>query len=304
EEASVIAKATRPWIQYAWFRLLNYAGEKALMGQDGWLFYRPDVRYLLEAANEDPYPAILDFQQQLARQGTKLIVVPIPGKPSIYPEKLGAKPIRSGSLDLIARLQAAGVDTIDLFRAFDQLRQANQTPLYLSQDTHWTPQAAEAAASIVASRAKEMGIPGGSTHYDVRPVSAHRVGDIVKMIQSPPIAALYPGEEVQASQVVGLKDDPTSEVLVLGDSFSRIYQTDEPKSSGFLAHLALELRMPLAAIVNDGGASTLVRQDLARRPRLLEGKKLVIWEFVERDIRFGTEGWKVVPLPLPQDARP
>jgi hypothetical protein len=24
---------------------------------------------------------------------------------------------------------------------------------------------------------------------------------------------------------------------------------------------------------------------------------VVVWEFVERDIRFGTEGWQVIPLP-------
>ena len=48
--------------------------------------------------------------------------------------------------------------------------------------------------------------------------------------------------------------------------------------------------------MNDGGASTLVRQELARRPQLLAGKTLVIWEFVERDIGYGTEGWQVLPL--------
>jgi len=30
---------------------------------------------------------------------------------------------------------------------------------------------------------------------------------------------------------------------------------------------------------------------------LLCNKKVVVWEFVERDLRFGTEGWQVVPLP-------
>jgi hypothetical protein len=45
--------------------------------------------------------------------------------------------------------------------------------------------------------------------------------------------------------------------------------------------------------------STLVRQDLFRRPELLQDKKVVIWEFVERDIRFGAEGWQLVPLPEP-----
>jgi hypothetical protein len=93
------------------------------------------------------------------------------------------------------------------------------------------------------------------------------------------------------------RDDARSPVLVIGDSFLRIYQTDEPKSAGFIAHLARTLKQPVASVVNDGGASTLVRQELVRRPQLLLGKKVVIWEFVERDIRFGTEGWKKIPLP-------
>ncbi len=285
-----VAAAVRPWMQFIWLHTLGYAGEKVLIGREGWLFYKPDVRYLVEPeGTEDPYPAILDFRDQLARQGTKLLLMPVPGKPSIYPEKLTSraqgKRIRSRTLGLMRRLQQAGVQTVDLFNAFGELR---ETPLYLRSDTHWSPQAAEAAAEIVAARARTLGISEGGVTYQTRNVSVERSGDIAKMMQAPST------EVVQASQVVGYKDDPLSPVLVLGDSFLRIYQTDEPKSAGFIAHLAKALRMPVATIVNDGGASTLVRQELARRPELLHGKKLVIWEFVERDIRFGTEGWKLV----------
>jgi hypothetical protein len=93
------------------------------------------------------------------------------------------------------------------------------------------------------------------------------------------------------------KDDfKHSAILVLGDSFSRIYQTDEPRSAGWISHLARELSQPVASLVNDGGASTLVRQSLARKPNLLKGKKLVVWEVVERDFRFGDDGWKDVPI--------
>ena len=94
------------------------------------------------------------------------------------------------------------------------------------------------------------------------------------------------------------KDDPLSPVLVLGDSFLRIYQTDEPRSAGFnRASSEKKLGAPVASIVNDGGASTLVRKELMRRPQLLDNKTVVIWEFVERDLKFGTDGWKNVPLP-------
>ncbi len=40
-----------------------------------------------------------------------------------------------------------------------------------------------------------------------------------------------------------------------------------------------------------------MRQELHRRPALLKNKRVVVWEFVERDIRLGTEGWQQVPLP-------
>jgi hypothetical protein len=53
----------------------------------------------------------------------------------------------------------------------------------------------------------------------------------------------------------------------------------------------------VASIINDGGGSTLARQELSRRAAWLANKKVVIWEFAERDIRLGTEGWQRVPLP-------
>jgi hypothetical protein len=83
---------------------------------------------------------------------------------------------------------------------------------------------------------------------------------------------------------------------VLGDSFSRMYQTDQPRSAGWISHLARELSQPIASLVNDGGASTLVRETLARKSALLKNKKLVIWEVVERDFRFGEEGWKKIQV--------
>jgi len=39
-----------------------------------------------------------------------------------------------------------------------------------------------------------------------------------------------------------------------------------------------------------------VREKLERKKGVLRGKKLVIWEFVERDIRYGAEGWRDIRL--------
>jgi hypothetical protein len=112
-------------------------------------------------------------------------------------------------------------------------------------------------------------------------------------------------------------------VLLLGDSFSRVYQYAEPQSlgerlesgegdlprepdpavaarlfpgsAGLASHLARVLGAPVDAIVSDGGATTDVRRRLSVNPEILEGKRVVVWEFVERDLALGE--WEAVPLP-------
>jgi hypothetical protein len=209
---------------------------------------------------------------------------------------------------LIRRLREAGVEAPDLRQTFLRLRKTERAdvsaPYYLLRDTHWSGTAARIAAEAVAQRILDLGwIEPGATEYSVRTVWVNRHSDIVRMMRMPDIGRQASDEQVRCDQVVRIgsgelyRDDPNSPVLVLGDSFLRMYETDEPRAAGFIAHLARELRFPLASLVSDGGASTLVRQELSRRPDLLLGKTLVIWEFVERDIRFGTQGWKYVPLP-------
>ncbi len=323
ESSSWFPQALRPWWQRLRFALLGDLGEKAVLGRDGWLFYAPDVRYLVE-----PFPhvatsaqrmtirlsAIIAFRDQLARKGIRLLVVPMPVKPSVYPDKLtrrvvsGGQSFSSHTLELISKLKAAGVEVSNLFETFRELREKNSLPesepYYLVRDTHWSGKAVIIAAEEVAEQIRRLGwIDSGSTDYDLKAVVAKRRSDVAQMVKAPGVEEKYPPEDVLCHQVVQkndgkpYQDDPHSPVLVLGDSFLRIYQRDEPTAAGFISHLAMKLRRPLASIVNDGGASTLVRQELARRAEILQGKRLVIWEFVERDIRFGMEGWKQVALP-------
>jgi hypothetical protein len=320
EESSLTVKELRPWVQFAQFEYLADAGEKGVVGRDGWLFYRPGLQYLTErpastaGANADPLPAIISFRDQLAARGIALLVMIAPNKESIYPEMLVRREDDAGvfvcpeTRRLIERLQECGVGVVNLFDVFGEAKRrngANDTRrLYLAQDSHWSPEGVRFAAAAAADRVRSAGSvrPGGVV-YDERPAPVRRAGDVLQMLHAPPLERSVSPEEVLCVQVVNrekgalYRDDPAAEVLALGDSFLRIFERDEPRAAGFVAHLARELRQPLASLVSDGGASTVVRQELARRPRLLAKKKLVIWEFVERDIRFGEEGWQVVPLP-------
>jgi len=316
-----LASKLRTSVQYAQFLLLKETGDKALMGRAGWFFYKPAVQYLIEPLSADSQysPAdvlssIISFRDQLAQRGIRLLVVPAPNKASIYPEMLTSRaedceqPVNPRTIEIISGLRESGVEIVDLFKVYaearDSLPPGDNTKYYLSQDSHWSTEGMRLAAQTVARRILDSEwAEKGKAGYRLKPVNIERYGDVLKMMRVPQIEGKFEPETLNCTQVVDAdtgelyQDDPDSEILVIGDSFLRIYSRDEPGSGGFIEHLACELRFPLTSIVNDGGASTLVRQELSRKPALLRNKKLVIWEFVERDIRFGMEGWQQVPLP-------
>ena len=322
EKGCRFSQKLRKWTQYLQFVLLKDTGEKAVPGKNNWLFYRPGVRYLIEPLETDDSPggrkdevisAVVSFRNQLAARGIQLLVVPAPGKASIYPGMLTSRatgtdqPVYIHTLEIISNLKEAGIEVVNLFEIFSRAgsdrTDDNSKRYYLSRDTHWSPEGMRAAAKITAQRIIDQGwVERGTVDYDLKPVMIERYGDILRMMNAPKVERSFIPEKINCTQVVRrdngepYKDEQRSEVLVLGDSFLRIYEQDEPGSGGFIAHLAHELKFPFTSIVNDGGASTLVRQYLSRKPELLENKKVVIWEFVERDIRFGMEGWQEVSI--------
>ena len=316
-----LAGILRPSIQYAKFLLLRDVGDKAIIGQSDWFFYKPAVKYLIEPlptdsgyGRADVLSAIISFRDQLARRGIKLLVVPVPNKATIYPEMLThhaeylEHPVNPKTIDILSKLQESGVEIVDLFNLFTEVRKrlspGDNTRYYLTQDSHWSPDGVRLVAQTVAMRILDLGLTeNGKVKYCLKSKTIESHGDILRMIRVPQIQSGFKPETINCTQVINAdtgqlyQDDPNSQVLIIGDSFLRIYSRDEPGSAGFIEHLACDLGFPLTSVVNDGGASTLVRQELSRKPALLKNKKLVIWEFVERDIRFGTEGWQQVQLP-------
>ena len=315
EDENALVLAFRPKYQLAVWNVFNDPGEKVVLGagEGRWLFYRQDVEFLVQpspldvrsAKLDNPIQAILKFRDQLKAKGVELLVVITPGKPSIYPERLtgidGLKLAGHGKaiLDSLTKL---GLNTVDLYTPLLSAKadDAKLGALYLDYDTHWTPRGAELAAGEIAKKvnamvdAGQVNIGEPSMDYVVSDSLADRMGDIGEM------SGLNKFNVFKVQQVTGhvvspFKDDfRKSKILILGDSFSRIYQTDSPVNAGWIAHFAKNISRPVSSIVSDGGASTLVREKLARKAGVLKGKKLLIWEFVERDLRFGAEGWKTI----------
>lgn len=363
EDENALVLAVRPRYQLAVWNIFNDPGEKVVLGagEGRWLFYRQDVEFLVQpspldersAKLDNPVQAVLRFRDQLKAKGVELLVVVTPGKPSVYPERLtGSAQVLNGAdisrgataaghgkaiLDSLASL---GLNTVDLYTPLLAAKadDAKLGPLYLNDDTHWTPRGAELAAGVIAGKVREMVEAGvvdigePSMEYVASDSVADRMGDIGEMsglnkfnvfktqrvighvISQQEVserAQTLDSTETPANSLVDsaavqeaiaydtvrtpFKDDfRKAKILILGDSFSRIYQTDSPVNAGWIAHFAKEMGRPVASIVSDGGASTLVREKLARKAGVLKGKKLLIWEFVERDLRFGAEGWKEV----------
>ena len=315
EDENALVLAFRPKYQLAVWNVFKDPGEKVVLGagEGRWLFYRQDVEFLVQpspldvrsAKLDNPIQAILKFREQLKAKGVELLVVITPGKPSIYPERLtgvdGLKLAGHGKaiLDSLTKL---GLNTVDLYTPLLSAKadDAKLGALYLDDDTHWTPRGAELAAGEIAKKvnamvdAGQVNIGEPSMDYVVSDSLADRMGDIGEM------SGLNKFNVFKVQQVTGhvvspFKDDfRKSKILILGDSFSRIYQTDSPVNAGWIAHFAKNISRPVSSIVSDGGASTLVREKLARKAGVLKGKKLLIWEFVERDLRFGAEGWKTI----------
>ena len=368
-------ETVRPWMQRTLFLTLGDTGAKALEGRDGWMFYRPGVQYLTEAdrleaghsesdwarhtsgdtRTRSVVRAIVEYRDQFERRRIELLVVPVPGKASVYPDKLTERfdgssgTFRSPTERLLDELKECDVETVNLFDAFRQARSTNlalpqDKTYYLSQDTHWTPAGALIAAKAVARKLRELSYaPETPWQYETQRVQVTRRGDVPEMMQVPGLRECFTPEDVNCEQIhdpiagllippVGARDGRfkndhlldtplESSILLMGDSFSRIYQFGEPASldavagaaqpaaagsgkkrllpgsAGFPSLLARELAASVDYIVSDGGAATDVRRRLSVDPEMLENKRFVIWEFAERDIRLGAHGWLDVPLP-------
>ena len=332
KDRSIFAKLLRPKALQLRYDLFGEMAPKAVKGKGDWLFYNQDVDYLMQPHYTDdrfykgtfdtliagkrvnlrnPLIAITAFRDELRRRGIKLLLVPIPGKPSIYPEQLAngfSSQPASPTLKLLEDLRKRDFQVVDLFTPMLAAKAKGGGQIYLKRDTHWTPQGIDVAAETLARRILEMGLAADSgatlqPRYRLKDTLAERWGDIAEMTKVPNRKKIWAAEMVEAKQVLDIltgkpyQDETSSPILWLGDSFSRIYQTDNPTASGIISQVAYRLNRPLASIVNDGGASTVVRQQLSRKAEWLQGKKLVVWTFVERDLRFGSKGWQIEELP-------
>ncbi len=300
----------------------------AVAGNDGWLFFGGELRLLalgkfwgdearkVSRAHKpelaDPLPAIVDFHQQLKARGIELLVVPVPPKAAVYPEKIVAGYQASGNdaAPMLHRfyqeLSAAGVDVLDLTPIFVQNRDHAKGPVFCKTDSHWSGIGCVLAAQAIAEKVRgKIPKPGGAKEYVAEWKEAEREGDLASLVaggrKSPPekIAVQSVSEKGSGAAV---RDDANSPLLLLGDSHTLIYHDADflPVRAGLVDQLALQLGFAPDLIGTSGSGATPVRINLYRRsakdPGYLAKKKIVVWCFAAREFSEAPEGWQKVPV--------
>jgi len=328
ENTSVVSKYVLPSTQYVLSGLLGAGNEKAVCGNDGWLFYRPDVEYLIgpgfmeqrkqlhrirnESVQPDPIRAICALKNDLNRRGIDLLILPVPVKPMIHPEHLygGFKksdhPLHNPSYRaFVDTLKNRGIMVFDFGEVFATIHKKITGSLYFKTDTHWLPETMHAAAESLSSFLVDSGYvkPTARIPFQTERTIVANSGDITEMLRLPSDQLLYPPEEVSIRRIfmpdgTPWRPDRSSEILVLGDSFSNIFSLADMgwgESAGFVEQLSYELGQTVDAVLrNDNGSFAtrkVIYDESARGEDRLEGKRIVLYQFAVRELSQGD--WEV-----------
>ena len=289
---------------------------KGFIGKDGQLFFRGSLEYLTsddlrkQQNNRDPYPAIVDYKNQLKAKGIDFLFVIIPAKTEIYPDRISDKVsspdtpyVTPYTRKLMLELEEAGVEVVDLLPALVNARKQDES-IYMKQDTHWSASGLSLAAQIIGDRIKGYSwykISQKPTPYKTKDVKFTRSGDIRDMLPDSEKIAYRP-MSLAAQQVLNpdgslYKDDESSPIVILGDSFCGVFQVEDPKYAGLSAHIAKEIGMPVDLMVAYGSGPG-IRKNFARRgSAVIANKKLVIWTTAARDLYNYWAPWDLVKVP-------
>ena len=267
-------------------------GSPVIAGSDGWYFAATEVDALgLTGPRSDPVVAeIVSAAAELRRDGIELVVVPVPPKGVIYPDRLAPDidvPIPVRRLDATLQgvygdLQAQGVRVVDLTAAFLRDRFHHEGPLYCRQDSHWSGVGCVVAAEIIGAAVRDL------AWFEVPPARPYGLawfttpiqGDLLQHLPQP-----QPREELRARGVIAPEDPLLAPVApggdrpvaVVGDTHVLVFHGGEPyhaRGAGVADQLAFELKQPVALHADDVNASAAQAWDLSA---LGERTRVVVW---------------------------
>jgi alginate O-acetyltransferase complex protein AlgJ len=311
-------------------------GKSVVPGGDGWLFLATELSHVgagpfwgpevtkgpdgTTDESKDPLPAILDFAAQLKALNIELLLVPVPPRVVVYPDKLlasgatlatpatRADPHHRRFYDL---LRTNGVAVLDLTGDFLAARaeDAARGPVSCQQDTHWSPRGCELAADRIYALCRNRDWLAAQTRQAFTFIEDKRViaGDLWGLFGKTNLAkeAISLRIVKPASGGEGVEPDPNSPIVLLADSHGLVFHEGEElhaRGAGLSDHLSARFGFAVDSIARRGSAATSVRTDLARKfyrdEAYRQRKRLVIWCFAAREFS-ESAGWRKLRITKP-----
>jgi SGNH hydrolase-like domain, acetyltransferase AlgX len=297
-----------------------------IAGVEGWFFLSSDIRFLSvgqfwgadamkvsrahKPESADPIPAIVDFHEQLKKRGIDLLLMPVPPKAAIYPEKIVPDIDLHGetAAPYLARfydeLRKREINVVDLSPIFLQNRANEHGPVFCKTDTHWSGLGCVLAAQTIKEKIHEKLSGQSRKDYAAEWKEITIKGDLgdlaganIKKPEPEKIAVRTISDKATGAAV---NPDPNSPLLIIGDSHTLVFHDFLGEKSGLLDQLAYEIGLAPDLIGTRGSGSTSVRISLYRRarkdPDYLAKKKMIVWCFAAREFTESDQGWDKVPV--------
>ncbi|MBN1577976.1 MAG: hypothetical protein JW913_15560 [Chitinispirillaceae bacterium] len=311
EEANIpFFDALRSW-------LLGFPAEQmGLEGRGGWLFFRKSIDYILggdltlQSELTNPLPHVIELKNYLAESGVDLLFVAVPNKEEVYFDRIGdfvpvpAVPlVNPYGRKFLADLQQAGVEVVDLLPAFLKAKVEDSLAgmeVYQRQDTHWSGRGMEIAAGLVAERIKAFSWYQRFTDtvsYSLTDTTVLRLGDLAERLPQERQAYCKP-QSLPLRRVINPDKTPydgnhvAAPLLLIGDSFTGVFELVDCKSAGIGSHIAYRTRIPVDIITSWGGGPMVRQKMLRMRGKYLDRKQVVIYLMVARDLYRYSQGWE------------
>ena len=298
------------------------AATQAITGHDGWFFLSAEIRHLATAAKapaltgeNDPLPAILDFNKSLAAKGIRLVILPVPEKSLIRADQLfaaadvaaaaGYAKATGRFIDALKKQGVDVMDTVPVLTAEAARAVKGGDPVYCKTDSHFTPHTTAVLARAIAEHLREVA-PNAVRKSADAPVLGKEgkitiQGDLAPTGTSEELA--FQGVVKSAGSSEPPATDPSSPVILLGDSHCLMFHSGGDmlaKGGGLADNLGVTLGGVPEVMAVRGSGATAVRVNLFRKarkdPAFLAKKKVLIWCFAAREFT-QSDGWKIVPLP-------
>ncbi|MHA7876529.1 alginate O-acetyltransferase AlgX-related protein [Roseivivax sp.] len=269
------------------YALLGEGRAGVTAGEEGWLFTNEEMTRASEDSLDLAMQAVRRADEALAEMGARLVMIPVPAKADIYrdhaPDGAGAR-MQAQYDRFRAALNRAGIPAVDTRPALAEA--AKDAPVYLTTDTHWTPEGARQVAEAVAASGL---IEPGDTRFRRAPAEPEEfVGDLVSFVTSESFApALGLGPERVTPYVakkaggaeggIFAADAPRVDTLLVGTSYSA------NDSWSFLPALKLALGRDILNLAEEGRGPVAPMRALLDDPALSEAPPaLVLWEYPVR----------------------